>query len=96
MTNIALSNTAFVIFTNSSYQDIFDMSINRHERFSHVFEKIILSDKIMNPNYKHILYDNTLSYPDRLKYLEQLPESIEYIILSHEWAILYDYVNIQK
>ena len=87
----------FVIYTHSSYQDVFDISIKRHEKFSNIFNKIILSNLIMNYKYQHILYNDNEPYATRLyNCLCKLSNSFEYILLSHDWAILYDYIDKNK
>jgi len=58
---------------------------------------IIFSNKNMNENYMNILYSDEMTYPERLSYcLNRLPSQYKYIILSHDWALMYGHINYNK
>ena len=92
-----LANLAIILYTHDSYQDIFDISIKLHETYSKSINIIIFSNKIMNNDYPNILYDENMTYPERISYcLNKIPDKYKHIILSHDWALMYDDINLNK
>jgi hypothetical protein len=92
-----LANIAIIIYTHDSYQDVFDISIKLHETYSKSFNIIIFSNKVMNNDYPNILYDENMTYPERISYcLDKIPDKYKYIILSHDWALMYNNINLNK
>jgi len=72
------------------------IALKRHSKYSSHFEKVVFSNEI-NSNYHTILYNECEAYSTRLyNCLTKLDSGIEYIILNHDWVILYDYINKEK
>ena len=86
-----------IIYTHTDYQDIFNICIERHNKYSPNFEKIIFSNKLLNDTNINILYNDTIPYTERIyNSICKLPIQCEYIILTHDWSILYDYIDDAK
>jgi len=98
MTNtIMTKNTRIILFTNESYQDIFNISIDLHKQYTNDFRIIVFSNKLMDDIHPHILYLDSFGYAKRLNYcLNQISSDIEYIILCHDWALIYSPANTSK
>jgi hypothetical protein len=92
-----LDELVIILYTHNSYQDVFDICIKLHEKYSNSINVIIFSNTIMNNDYPNILYDEHMTYPERISYcLEKIPDKYKYIILSHDWVLMYDYINLNK
>ena len=92
-----LDELVIIIYTHDSYQDVFDICIKLHETYSKSIDIIIFSNTIMNNDYPNILYDDSMTYPERISYcLNKIPYKYKHIILSHDWALMYDYINLNK
>lgn len=86
-----------VLYTHDSYQDIFDISTKLHEKYSKTIYKVVFSNKRMDTHHQHILYDDSQTYPQRLNHcLNQLPSNITHIILTHDWAFMYEEIDVSK
>ena len=84
-------NYCIVLYTHETYQDIFDICIKLHEKYTSDIHLIIFSNKLMNTTYPHILYKDSSSYAERLYHcINKLPINIKHIIISHDWAFVYD------
>ena len=94
-----------IIYTHSSYKDVFDISIKRYEKYAKNYKKIIISDYLMDLNskiipldnsYQSILYENIDVYSKRLyNTLKQIENNHEYIIFTHENNTLFDFINTE-
>jgi len=94
---IYMNNIPLLIYTNSEYNDVFEISLNQIFKFAEKTIKYVLTDKLINrenENIKYLIYDNSKPYITRLLYgLEQLNYNFDYVLLHHDWAILYDNIN---
>jgi len=92
-----IENLSIILYTHDSYQDVFDISIKLHEIYSKHINIIIFSNKIMTSNYINILYDDSMTYPERISYcLNKISDKYKYIILSQDWALMYNDINLNK
>jgi hypothetical protein len=92
-----MNNICIILYTHESYQDIFNISIKLHEKYSKCINIIVFSNKNMNNQYPHILYDDSQTYPQRINNcLNKLPSNITHIILTHDWALMYGDIDIAK
>lgn len=91
------NNTRIILFTHESYQDIFNISIDLHKQYTNDFRIIVFSNKLMDDIHPHILYHDSFGYAKRLNYcLNQITSDIDYIILCHDWALMYNPANTSK
>jgi hypothetical protein len=92
-----LEQLAIVLYTHDSYTDVFNIALSLHETYSKGIEIIILSNKTMSENYINVLYNDKMTYPQRLAHcLNKLPSQFKYVILSHDWAFMYNFIDLNK
>jgi len=91
-----MNDIPIIIYTHTDFNDVFSIALKRHEKYSTNFQKIIFSNKIQE-GYDTILYNDSHKYSTRLyTCLMKLNTVAEYILLNHDWVILYDHINKEK
>ena len=88
--------TPIIIYTNKSYSDIFDIAIDRINKYATNMKIIIFSDYVPTTSHETILYNNDDVYSKRLfNCFTQLGDRYKYILFSHENNILFNHVNAE-
>jgi hypothetical protein len=91
------TNTAHVLYTHTSYADVWPMYFGQQQRYFHGFARnYVLVDQYspgIPPDYVQIIYDDSLSYVDRLlQGLSLVPEGT--VFFDHEDMVLNGAPNI--
>lgn len=89
-------NLKQIVYSNSEYFDVLDVFLEQNSKYGIDHKNyLIFSDKIYSNSHSHILYNNNLSYSERLlSCLNKINET--QILYQHEDMFLYDYPNIGK
>lgn len=95
--NEVMENIPILIYTHTDYIDILNITLSQFSRFAEKTLKYVLINKKKDTNdinIKYIVYDDSKKYTDRLLCgLEEIKKNSDYVLLSHDWAILYDHIN---
>jgi hypothetical protein len=85
-----------IVYTHSSYNDIFEIAIKRYKKYANQYKIVIFSDKIINTEYEHIIYDENKVYSKRLfDCLNELSNkyTYEYILFAQDNNALFDFID---
>ena len=90
-------NFCIVMYTHDTYQDIFNIAIKLHEKYTNEINLIVFSNKLMDTKNTHILYDDSMTYAERLYFcMSKMKISVNYIIFAQDWTFMYNKIIKQK
>lgn len=96
-------NTAFIMYSHSSYSDVWPLFFGQVEKylinfFKQNIQKYVFINQFSEQipsSYKQIIYDDKLTYSERMfECLQHVEEN--YIFFQHEDMILYDQPDLEK
>jgi hypothetical protein len=95
----AIDNVCNFMYTHRDYKDVWPLYFGEMEKyflaFRHNYVFVNAYSPEIPPYYTQIIYNETLSYTDRLlQCLEQLPSHFEICFYAHEDMFLYDYPDM--
>lgn len=89
----------FIIYTHSDYKDIWPLYFGQMDKYFPDVKNYIIVDKQDDSiplNYEVLLYDDKLTYRERVAYALNKINDLEYCIFQHEDMFLYDKPNYDK